>query len=73
MSKLMPESEADMLKITHVTQANYIKYGAKLLEITSNYSAQKLGTLESHFHWYCLIIMCFFLFYFRNSHGKGRQ
>lgn len=41
MSEEMPESEADMLKIPHVTKANFEKYGKELLEITQQYAGEK--------------------------------
>lgn len=43
MSKQLPACQEEMMKIPHVTKANYQKYGAKLLEITQNYSTQKFG------------------------------
>ena len=43
MSQQLPENEADMLKIPHVTKANFEKYGKALLDITLNYAAQKKG------------------------------
>ncbi|XP_076043264.1 Bloom syndrome helicase isoform X2 [Oratosquilla oratoria] len=46
MSQSMPESEEEMLKIPHVTQANYFKYGGALLEVTQRYAAQKLVILS---------------------------
>ncbi|KAH8341063.1 hypothetical protein KR067_004643 [Drosophila pandora] len=42
MAESLPTSEKDMCSIPHVTRANYDKYGAKLLEITSNYASEKL-------------------------------
>lgn len=45
MSKRLPSSEEEMLCIQHVTRANYVKYGTKLMEITSNYSSMKLGIM----------------------------
>lgn len=42
MSDRLPESEADMLQIPHVTQANFVKYGKELLIITQQYAAEKL-------------------------------
>ena len=41
MSKRLPESEGEMMSIPHVTRANYLKYGEKLKEITSSFSAVK--------------------------------
>lgn len=43
MSEQMPETEAEMLQIPHVTTANFVKFGRGLLEITQHYAAQKLG------------------------------
>lgn len=42
MSKILPETEQEMLAIQHVTKANYEKYAKHLLEITQQYSAEKL-------------------------------
>ncbi|KAH8355559.1 hypothetical protein KR200_005114 [Drosophila serrata] len=42
MAETLPLTEKDMCSIPHVTKANYDKYGAKLLEITSNYASEKL-------------------------------
>jgi bloom syndrome protein len=42
MSMTLPETQAEMLKLPHVTKANYEKYGASLLEITQSYAAEKL-------------------------------
>lgn len=44
MSQNMPESEEEMLMISHVTKANFEKYGKALLEVTQQYAAQKLGS-----------------------------
>lgn len=41
MSIKMPESENEMLKISHVTKANFDKYGQRFLNITVPYSAQR--------------------------------
>lgn len=43
MSKSLPESEEEMLRIPHVTKANYDKYGHSLLDVTQRFAAQKLG------------------------------
>ncbi|XP_061393663.1 recQ-like DNA helicase Blm [Musca vetustissima] len=45
MAEQLPETEAEMCSIPHVTKANFDKYGAKLLEITRNYAAEKLCIL----------------------------
>ncbi|XP_071453979.1 recQ-like DNA helicase Blm [Hetaerina americana] len=42
MSQRMPETVEEMLKIPHVTQANFEKFGKPLLEITIQYATQKL-------------------------------
>lgn len=41
MSNKMPESENEMLKIAHVTKANFDKYGQRFLNITMPYSVQR--------------------------------
>ncbi|XP_008211497.1 Bloom syndrome protein homolog isoform X1 [Nasonia vitripennis] len=41
MSQQLPESEEDMLKIPHVTKANFDKYGKALLDITQKYAAER--------------------------------
>ncbi|KAG0728059.1 Bloom syndrome [Chionoecetes opilio] len=46
MSKELPESEEEMLKIPHVTRANYEKYGEALLEVTQRHAAEKLVLLS---------------------------
>ncbi|XP_069186238.1 recQ-like DNA helicase BLM isoform X1 [Procambarus clarkii] len=46
MSRSLPESEDEMLKIPHVTKANFDKYGQALLDITQRYAAQKLVILS---------------------------
>ena len=43
MSQQLPETEEDMLKIPHVTKANFVKYGKALLDITQKYAAEKCG------------------------------
>ncbi|XP_055905057.1 recQ-like DNA helicase Blm isoform X2 [Eupeodes corollae] len=45
MAESLPETEADMRAIPHVTKANYDKYGEKMLEITRNHAAEKLCLL----------------------------
>lgn len=42
MSRQLPTTDVEMLKIQHVTKANYEKYGKKLLDIIQNYAAQKV-------------------------------
>lgn len=41
MSKRMPENEAEMLQIPHVTKANFEKYGQRFLNVTIPYAAQR--------------------------------
>ncbi|XP_055848050.1 recQ-like DNA helicase Blm isoform X2 [Episyrphus balteatus] len=45
MAESLPETEADMRAIPHVTKANYDKYGEQMLEITRNHAAEKLCLL----------------------------
>lgn len=42
MAERLPETQAEMLALPHVTKANFEKYGQQLLEITQNYAAEKL-------------------------------
>lgn len=42
MSQQMPTTVADMMKIPHVTKANFEKYGKALLQITQRFAAEKL-------------------------------
>lgn len=41
MAEQMPTTEEEMMKISHVTKANYEKYGKELLEILKNHAAEK--------------------------------
>lgn len=41
MAETMPTTEADMLKIPHVTKANYEKYGKELLDILKHFAGEK--------------------------------
>lgn len=41
MAEKMPTTEEEMMKIPHVTKANYEKYGKELLEILQNHAAEK--------------------------------
>lgn len=41
MAESTPSTEEEMMKIPHVTKANYEKFGKELLEILQNYAAQK--------------------------------
>lgn len=43
MSQQLPDNEEAMLKIPHVTKANYDKYGKALLDVTAKYAAEKCG------------------------------
>lgn len=45
MSQQLPENEEDMLKIPHVTKANFDKYGKALLDVTQKFAAEKLCKL----------------------------
>ncbi|XP_012267844.2 Bloom syndrome protein homolog [Athalia rosae] len=46
MSQQLPATEKEMLKIPHVTKANYDKYGKALLDITAKYAAEKTVLLN---------------------------
>lgn len=46
MSQQLPETEQDMLRIPHVTKANFDKYGKALLDVTQKYAAQKIGKFQ---------------------------
>lgn len=41
MSKNLPTTQCAMMKIPHVTKANFQKYGKALLDITKKYAAEK--------------------------------
>ena len=43
MSQQLPDSEEAMLRIPHVTKANFEKYGRSLLDITQKFAAEKVG------------------------------
>ena len=43
MSKQLPCTQTEMLKIPHVTKANFDKYGKALLDVTQKYAAEKKG------------------------------
>ncbi|CAG5074141.1 Similar to Blm: Bloom syndrome protein homolog (Drosophila melanogaster) [Cotesia congregata] len=43
MSQQLPATKEEMLKIPHVTEANYNKYGKVLLQITERYAAEKVA------------------------------
>ena len=49
MATNLPVCEEEMLQIQHVTKANYVKYGAKLLEITTGFAAERLGELFNYY------------------------
>lgn len=64
MSEQLPKSEEDMLKIPHVTKANFDKYGRALLDITAKYAAERLGMylgLENFFQSYVHNALILFL------------
>lgn len=42
MSRLMPATENEMLRIPYVTEANFLKFGQDFLKVTSQYSAQRM-------------------------------
>lgn len=42
MSQILPVAESEMLAIQYVTKANFDKYGKEFLDITCQYSAEKL-------------------------------
>lgn len=64
MAKELPETEEEMLKIPHVTKANFEKYGEALLEVTQRYSAEKLGNLIQFITKTLLIgLRCIILFF----------
>ncbi|CAH0714963.1 unnamed protein product, partial [Brenthis ino] len=48
MATRLPEAEADMLALPHVTRANYDKYAHRLLPITAAYAIEKLGVQMMH-------------------------
>ncbi|XP_034239808.1 Bloom syndrome protein homolog isoform X2 [Thrips palmi] len=41
MAQVLPESEEEMLKIPHVTKANFKRYGPPLLEVTQEFAARR--------------------------------
>lgn len=43
MSMQLPIDEESMLKIPHVTKANFDKYGKALLDVTQKYATEKVG------------------------------
>lgn len=49
MSQQLPDSEEAMLKIPHVTKANFDKYGKALLDITQKYAAEKFGNCKLNY------------------------
>ncbi|XP_059062221.1 recQ-like DNA helicase Blm [Achroia grisella] len=48
MSSRLPETSEALLSLPHITRANYDKYGAALLKITSAYAIEKLGVLMQY-------------------------
>lgn len=49
MSERLPETEADMMSIPHVTRANFEKFGKRFLEVTLKYTAEKLCKYNLNF------------------------
>lgn len=45
MSRVMPATKEEMMKLPHITAANFEKFGQQLLDITQNYAAHKLCEL----------------------------
>ncbi|XP_052127126.1 recQ-like DNA helicase Blm [Frankliniella occidentalis] len=41
MAQELPENEEEMLRIPHVTKANFVKYGDALLEVTQEYASRR--------------------------------
>ncbi|XP_052752248.1 recQ-like DNA helicase Blm [Galleria mellonella] len=48
MCQRLPDTAEAMLALPHVTRANYDKYGAHLLTITSAYAVEKMGVLMQY-------------------------
>lgn len=48
MSQRMPTGEQEMLKIPHVTKANFDKYGKALLDVTIKFAQEKSGECTVH-------------------------
>lgn len=57
MSRQLPVCEAEMMTIPHVTKANYVKYGAKLLEITTAFTAEKFCKFCSILNWNLKVVV----------------
>ena len=47
MSRRLPVSEEDMLKIKSITTPNNFKYQSLLLDVTRTYEAAKAGIMKS--------------------------
>jgi hypothetical protein len=45
MSQRLPETAEEMLQISHVTKANFEKYGEGLLKICQQHAADKKGEM----------------------------
>ncbi|XP_059609051.1 recQ-like DNA helicase Blm [Phlebotomus argentipes] len=45
MSKVMPATKEEMMRLPHITAANFEKFGKLLLEITQNYAAFKISIM----------------------------
>jgi len=53
MSQKLPETADEMLQISHVTKANFEKYGEGLLKICQQHAADKKGEVL-----YCNVTTC---------------
>lgn len=47
MSQRLPQTPQEMLKIPHITEANFSKYGKALLKITQEYALRKIALEEA--------------------------
>jgi Superfamily II DNA helicase len=56
MSQKLPETADEMLQISHVTKANFEKYGEGLLKICQQHAADKKGEVL-----YCNVTACLLL------------
>lgn len=56
MSRDMPVSEEEMMRIPHVTQANFDKYGKEFLKITERYASEKLCKYLIVRKWFGMLI-----------------
>ena len=46
MSQMLPETAEQMLQISHVTKANFDKYGEGLLKICQQHAVDKIGMYQ---------------------------